>query len=69
MRGEARELESLSNKFAKSQRVQIRNIESNIRYDLVIAFILVILLLVMMYIINKSVGILEKASFFRSLIF
>ncbi len=69
MRGEARELESLSNKLAKSQRVQIRNIESNIRYDLVIAFILVILLLVMMYIINKSVGILEKASFFRSLIF
>ena len=65
MRGEARELEFLSNKLAKSQRAQMRNIESNIRYDLVIAFILllVILSVVMMYIIKKSVGTIEKTSF------
>ena len=64
MRSEARELESLSNKLAKSQREQMRNIESNIRIDLVIAFILLLVILsgVMMYIINKSVGTLEKAS-------
>ena len=65
MRDEVRELEFLSNKLAKSQRAQMRNIESNIRYDLVIAFILllVILSVVMMYIIKKSVETIEKTSF------
>ena len=64
MRSEARKLESLSNKLAKSQRAQMRNIESDIRIDLAIAFILLLVVLsaVIMYIINKSVGTLEKAS-------
>ena len=64
MRSEARELETLSNKLAKSQRAQMRNVEFNIRIDLVIAFILllVILSVAMMYVINRSIGTLEKAS-------